>query len=366
MVDSKKIIRLLNDKDINFFTGVADSTLKNFIFSLKKKDKHLPVYNEGSAISLGLGYYLSTKKLACVYMQNSGLSNAINPLISIAHKKIYSIPCLLIIGWRGSPFAKTDEPQHNIKGKITTEILKLLNIKFIIIRKNKDLKRLKNLISFSKKKQQPVACLIENGTLKKVKKNKIKFNINSKIYRQDVIELIFKYVKNKTKIISTTGFTSREVYEIRKNKNIIKGKDFYMIGGMGHAGMVSLGVAINKKNEALCIDGDGSIMMHLGSLRAQGLFGGINFKHILLNNGSHESVGAQRTFVENINFSSIAKILGYKYLDVVNKKNQLEKKLHFFFKSKGPSFLEIKINNNNFKNLPRPKNFIKIKEKFMK
>ena len=162
MIDIKSLIFLLKKNKINFFTGVPDSVLKELSSSLQKKNKkkHIIATNEGSAVSIGIGYHLSTKKIACVYMQNSGLSNALNPLISIAHEKVYSIPLILIIGWRGSPRIK-DEPQHNVKGKITEQILKLLNIKYTILRTNADINKFKNHIIYAKKNKSVVACLIE-------------------------------------------------------------------------------------------------------------------------------------------------------------------------------------------------------------
>jgi phosphonopyruvate decarboxylase len=368
MVDPNKILKFLEKKKINFFTGVPDSTLKNFTLLLEnnKKIKHYPVYNEGSAVSLAIGYHLSKKKVACVYLQNSGLSNAINPLISIAHKKVYSIPCLLMIGWRGSPHTIKDEPQHNIKGKITKNILKLLNIRTIILRTGKDFNKLGKLINFANKTKQAVACLIENNTIKKIKDiNKAVFQ-NADISRIFFLEELLVSIKKNTKIISTTGFTSREIFQLRKEKNYKKGKDFFMVGGMGHAGMVALGVSTEKKNQVICVDGDGSVLMHFGSLKAQAIFAGSNFKHILLNNACHESVGGQRTFAEKTNFTSIAKILGYKYIEKISSKKELKKNLKKFLQSKGPSFLEIKIKTGTLKNLLRPNNFLKIKKSFMK
>ena len=148
--------------------------LSSFLES-KNKKCHLIATNEGSAVSIGIGHYLSTKRIPCIYMQNSGLSNALNPIISIAHKNVYSIPLILIIGWRGSPRIK-DEPQHNVKGKITQQILKLLNIDYTILRSNKDLKKFDKQIKKAKKNKSIVACLIENGTLeKKSKKAKKRF-----------------------------------------------------------------------------------------------------------------------------------------------------------------------------------------------
>ena len=161
MIDVASLINLLKKNNTNFFTGVPDSVLKELSISLQNKDKknHIIATNEGSAVSLGIGHYLSTKNIPCIYMQNSGLSNALNPLISIAHEKVYSIPLILIIGWRGSPRMK-DEPQHNVKGKITEQILKLLNIKYTILRSDSDLSKFNKQIKVAKKNKSIVACLI--------------------------------------------------------------------------------------------------------------------------------------------------------------------------------------------------------------
>ena len=176
MILIDKIFKTFKKNKIDLFTGVPDSVLKEtkIKFDKMKLSKHFITSNEGSAVALAIGHHLATKKIACVYMQNSGLGNALNPLISIAHKKVYSIPMLLMIGWRGSPGIK-DEPQHEVKGSITTNILKLLNIKYIVIKKEKDLKSVNKLISFAKN-NQPVACLIPKNILKSNKKKEYKKN----------------------------------------------------------------------------------------------------------------------------------------------------------------------------------------------
>ena len=156
--------------------------------------------NEGGAIALAIGYYLSTKKIATVYMQNSGLSNAINPLISIAHKKVYSIPMLLIIGWRGAP-GTSDEPQHKAKGAITKKILSLLGVKTIELKKNEDLKKLEEIIKYSKKEKKPVACLIRKNVLKIKKKINFKPTYTKGLIRHEVLREILKIIKDKTNII---------------------------------------------------------------------------------------------------------------------------------------------------------------------
>jgi len=368
MIFAEDLIKIIYKKNINFFTGVPDSVLKKLSLHLDRlsKYKHIIATNEGSAIALAIGHFLSTKKLAAVYLQNSGLGNAINPLISIAHPKVYSIPMLLLIGWRGSPNVKKDEPQHFAQGNITLKMLKLLNIKTCILKNKKNFDQLSDLITFSKKNHKPVACLIENKTLISKNNIKIKKFEKNQIDRAYVIEKTLKNLKRKTKIISTTGYTSRELYQIRKNKKLSKGKDFYMIGGMGHSSMVALGSALHTKNEVLCIDGDGSILMHLGALSLSGNLGNKNFKHIILNNNSHESVGGQETLADKINFQKLSSSLGYINYFKASNKISFIKCLKKFLHSRGPSFFEIKIKVGTLKNLARIQNLIKIKKNFQK
>ena len=358
----------LKKNKINFFTGVPDSILKNFSYILdlhKKKITNIITANEGSAIALAAGNYLSSQKPALVYMQNSGLGNAINPLISICHPEVYSIPMILMIGWRGSP-KENDEPQHQLKGKITPSILKLLNIKFSILNDLKDLKKIKSLISYSKYKKRPVAFLVKNNILNL--KNVSKRSIEPKKYlsREIVINELLNKIKKNTRLISTTGYTSRELFQIRKNKKYKNGKDFYMVGGMGHSSMTSLGYSLNSKNQVICLDGDGSLIMHMGSLISTGFKSKSNFKHILLNNGSHESVGNQKIDTFRVNFKNISKSFGYKNYYLAKNNLSFIKNLKYFLKSKGPSFFEVYIRSESPKNLSRPKDLKKIKENFVK
>ena len=360
----KNLIKFLK-KNINFYSGVPDSLLSGISKKLKgKKIKHFIAANEGSAISHGIGYFLAKKKIPCIYFQNSGLGNAINPIISIAHKKVYSIPLFLVIGWRGSP-GSNDEPQHMVKGKITLQILKLLGIKYYIIKKNKDkinIQNLKILLNHSKKFNVPVACVIKKNVLIQSEKNK---KIKSpKLQRSLFLESLLKKIKNNTRIISTTGFTSRELYRIRINNDLNQGKDFYMIGGMGHSLSVSLTHSVFSKKKTICIDGDGSLLMHLGSTVACGRYSQ-NFKYILINNFSHESVGGQNTNSEIVNFEILSKSVGFKKYLKINNKKEISKKLNSFLNFKGKVFLEVRVGNGSLVNLGRPKDFINIKKKFI-
>ena len=297
-------------------------------------------------------------------MQNSGLSNALNPLISIANKKVYNIPLVLIIGWRGSPRVK-DEPRHNVKGKITEQILKLLNIKYTVLRSNSDLNKFDKQIKIAKKKKSIVACLIEQGTLEKntkATKKKDYYKLDKEFFLKTLLENLEK----KTKIISSTGYNSRELMYLRRKYHLTNSKDFYMVGGMGHASSVALGYSLTSKKKTICIDGDGSFLMHLGSIKTAGTFANKNFKYIILNNNSHDSVGGQSTYANSINFEKLSKSLGFKKFYCIKNKQNSKNIIKSFLSGNGLNFLEVKVTNSKIKKLPRPTDLIKIKNQFMK
>jgi len=366
MIKIGSLIQTLKKNKSEFFTGVPDSVLEELSIFLKKKNKkkHIIATNEGSAVSIGIGYYLSTRKIPCVYMQNSGLSNALNPLISIAHQKVYSIPLILIIGWRGSPNIK-DEPQHEVKGKITQQILKLLDIKYTIIRKRNDLKKFDKQIKKAKKNKSIVACLIEKGTLT-TSNNKVKKDSYHKISKEIFFKTLLEIIGTETKIISSTGYNSRELMYVREKYQIKKNNDFYMVGGMGHTSSTALGYSLASNKKTICLDGDGSFLMHLGSIKTIGTFGNNNLKYILLNNNMHDSVGGQSTYTNDIDLNKFSKSLGFKNFYSIKNSQNLKKKIKDFLSGRDLNFLEVKISNCKLKKLPRPKNLIKIKNQFMK
>lgn len=364
MIKIASLINLLRKNKCDFFSGVPDSVLKELSSYLQNKANHIIATNEGSAVSVGIGNYLSTNKVPVIYMQNSGLSNALNPLISIAHKKVYSIPLILIIGWRGSPKI-SDEPQHKVKGKITEQILKLLGIKYTIIRSKLDLNKFDKQIKLAKKNKTIVACLIEQGTLEKSKNignRKDFYKLNKELF----LKTLLKNLPKKTKIISSTGYNSRELMYVRKKYDLHNTKDFYMVGGMGHTSSVALGYSLSSNNKTVCIDGDGSLLMHLGSIKTVGTFAKKNFKYVLLNNNSHDSVGGQSTYANIIDFKKFSKSLGFKKFYSIKNKIELQKNIKNFLSTKELSFLEVKVGNNKIKKLPRPKNLIAIKDQFVK
>tara|TARA_B100001057_G_scaffold77424_1_gene72297 strand:- start:2862 stop:3968 length:1107 start_codon:yes stop_codon:yes gene_type:complete len=367
MIDTKKFLNLLLKKDIKYFCGVPDSCTNKFCdeLNLNKKTINTVTANEGSAVSLGIGYHLSKKKLPCIYLQNSGLGNATDPLTNLSNKEVYKIPMLLLIGWRGAPGIK-DEAQHDIQGRILKDTLNSFSIKYLEIKNEKDFPKISKLIKYANTKSRCIALLIKPKIFQNNIKKRLIKKVKSEISRKDLVLALLKNIKKKTNIISSVGYNSRELYQLRKEYKFKNGKDFLLVGGMGHTSMVSLGVSQNTKSETVCIDGDGSFIMHLGALTILGNEKRKNFKYILVDNESHESIGNQTINLKNINFRKLSESLGFKKYFFTYKKKELEKNIKNILKANGPSFLHIKIKTGTLKNLVRPKNFYQIKKNFMR
>lgn len=358
MLSSNRLYKILRKNGINFFTGVPDSLLKNFCYFISKnvsKNNHIISANEGTSLSLAAGYHLATNKIPFVYLQNSGIGNLINPLLSLSDKNVYSIPMIIMVGWRGEPKNK-DEPQHMTQGKITISMIKTLKKKFKIINGSKDdYSKIENLIKITKKEKQPVFIVVKKNTFEKYNFDK---KIDKKlITREQAIENLIDNLDDSFRIVSSTGMISRELYEVRKKKNEKKCKDFLTVGSMGHSSQIALGIALNSNKKIICLDGDGSFLMHMGGISTIGSIKLNNFYHIMLNNKVHESVGGQPTTANTTDFCAIAKACGYKKIyGPLRSKKQIQK----IFKSikkikKTPVFIEIQVNSFARKDVGRPK-----------
>ena len=373
MLNAKEFINYIIKRGVNSFYGVPDSLLKPFCHEVLNlsASTHQITTNEGMAIALAIGNHLASKKISCVYMQNSGLGNAINPILSLASSEVYSIPMLLLIGWRGELLSNKeqikDEPQHKHQGKITCKQLELLDIPYkVISNETNNWKELTDsIISKSFSGNKPVALVCKKNTFDMNKNQVILDNVKDLfLTREDVIKSLLNKKKNCTPIFSTTGMVSRELYENR----IAKGEkpiDFYTVGGMGCVSSIALGFIRSSKsfNQVICIDGDGSLLMHMGSLFKTSRQKG--FIHIVINNNSHDSVGGQNTYSNNINFRKLSKSLGFKKFFSIKNRQNLKKNIESFLSQNDLSFLEVKVSNSKIKKLPRPTNLIKIKKRFM-
>jgi phosphonopyruvate decarboxylase len=357
MIKSADLFNSLKDNGINFFTGVPDSLLKDicgYITDNSDEKEHIIAANEGAAVALAAGYFLATNKIPLVYLQNSGLGNTINPILSITDKEVYGIPMLLMIGWRGEPGVK-DEPQHIKQGRVQNAILDASEIKYEIIDANTtDLNSvIDKLLKLAKELSSPVALIVKGDTFdsyKLVKDTKTNYELN----REEAIIEVLNNVFDEDIIVSTTGKSSREVFEYRVAKKQGHQNDFLTVGGMGHSNQIALGIALNSNKRIICIDGDGAVLMHMGSLAIIGNANAPKFVHVVINNGAHDSVGGQPTVAFNINLVEIAKACGYKKAISVSNKDQIISSLLEFQKIEGPLFLEIKVNKGARANLGRP------------
>ena len=361
MIDPKIFLQALIKADIRFFTGVPDSLLKDICacFSEELPDKsHIIATNEGSALSLGIGHYLSSSRPALIYLQNSGLGNIINPLTSLAHKKIYSIPALLLIGWRAEILEngeqKKDEPQHIVQGAITLEQLKLMNIDYKIIDQNTtDIQEL--ILDITKKvlfHQSPFAIVVRRNTFSKFSRKIVNKNPNC-LKREHIIEIILNNISRDTIVVSTTGMASREVFEMREAMGHDHSNDFLTVGGMGHASQIASGIALENPNrKVVCIDGDGALLMHTGGLAISSRCN--NLLHVLINNCAHESVGGQPTMADSIKLSDLAKTFGYINSNTISTYDEIKdifKKKNLFYQS---TFVEVISSLGSRDDLGRP------------
>lgn len=358
MLEVDKICKCLQDNGFDFYAGVPDSLLKNFCAFLTDTlpaNKHIITANEGCAVGLAAGHYMATGKYPVVYMQNSGQGNTVNPLLSLADEKVYSIPMLLIIGWRGEPGVK-DEPQHRKQGEVTIDLLNAMQIPYRILSDNVTdaQEQINDIVSLMKSESKPVAIVIRKDTFAKYKLQNVSKN-DYQMSREEAMKCVVDSLEDKDVIVSTTGKLSRELFEYREEKMQSHGKDFLTVGSMGHSSSIALGIALEKQDRNVyCFDGDGAFIMHTGAITNIGKLTPKNYRHIIFNNGAHESVGGQPTLAFSIDIPAIAKAVGYKYAFSVENQRQLQDTLTKLKNIEGPVLLEIKVKVSSRDDLGRP------------
>ena len=317
MIDVEKFVGVMRSAGVDFFTGVPDSLLKSFCAYVTDNcgENHVIAANEGGAVGLAAGHYLATGKTALVYMQNSGQGNAVNPLASLADPDVYSIPMVLLVGWRGEPGVK-DEPQHVKQGKVTVSLFETLGIPTEILPDDDEsaANLTRKMVEKAKAELRPVALVARKGLFAEYKLQNKEADI-SDVKREDVIEGVLRALPKNAVVVSTTGMISREVYETRERLGQGHESDFLTVGSMGHASMIALGIAkAQPERKVYCLDGDGASIMQMGNMAIVGQSGCGNLTHIVINNSAHDSVGGQPTIGGKIDFEKIAEELGYNVL----------------------------------------------------
>lgn len=371
MLSCKDFYDWLAEKGMTFFTGVPDSLLKDFCSYLMINTpdwRHIIAANEGNALALAAGYYMAAGKPALVYMQNSGLGNTVNPLTSLNDPLVYSIPALLLVGWRGKPGEK-DEPQHARQGQITLDLLETLKVNYALLPADTGGARqaVERAFAYMKEFSAPYALVVSRGTFKSCTGTPVMEDRSYELSREEAIKSIVSNLGPADIVVSTTGMISRELYEYRDSQKEKHRQDFLTVGSMGHASQIALGIALAKpERQVYCLDGDGSLLMHMGGLAVIAAQSPVNLKHVILNNGAHDSVGGQPTAAAGLDITSLAGACGYNKVMQARDREELVKMTLEFHMVEGPALLEVKVKKGARKDLGRPKTKpVQNKEEFM-
>ncbi len=370
MLQPRDFFEVLRRNEIEFFAGVPDSLLKSFcayVTANVAPDHHVIAANEGGAVALGLGYHLATGKLPLIYMQNSGLGNSVNPLMSLADPDVYAVPMILLIGWRGEPGVQ-DEPQHRKQGRVMLPMLEAMEIPHAVLSTDLDEAQaiVENAVGQAREHSKPYAIVVRKGTFE----NFALAGEDPPAYpmgREEAIKVIVDGLQSTDIVVSTTGMASRELFEYRVARGDGHGSDFLTVGGMGHASQIAFGVAMQRPDRLVfCLDGDGAVLMHMGSLAINAQLNCLNFKHVVLNNGAHDSVGGQPTVGFDIDIPRVAEAVGYQTVLRAESAGEVEEGLRELRDAPGMGLLEIRVNKGSRPDLGRPTTTpIQNKEGFM-
>jgi phosphonopyruvate decarboxylase len=356
MIAPHALFAALRRRGVRFFAGVPDSQLKEFCAYVDDHGagpEHVITANEGNAVAMAVGHHLATGQIPVVYMQNSGLGNAVNPLTSLADTEVYRIPLLLIIGWRGEPGVQ-DEPQHITQGRITPAQLDLLGIPHAVLEAVSDLDAVLNVVfDHVLAGGSPAAVLVRKGTFERYDGRRQHAD-DSTLVREEALAQLLGLMRADDLVVATTGKTSREVFDLRSRRSEPH-RDFLTVGGMGHAASIALGVALARPGRrVVCLDGDGSMLMHLGAMAITGDLRPANLVHVLLNNAAHESVGGQPTVAGRVDFEAVARACGYTGYVVAADAAGIDVAWAAIEGAGGPMLFEIKIRLGSRSDLGRP------------
>jgi phosphonopyruvate decarboxylase len=360
-LDAKDFLAGLTRLNVAFYTGVPDSLLKPLNDALLRDfgltGAHVVAADEGGAVGLAAGHYIATGNPAMVYMQNSGLGNAVNPICSLLHPKVYGIPCVFVVGWRGEP-GVADEPQHAFQGTVTREMLELMGITVFTLSADTDAAAFSAMLAQAAPKLDAggsVAFVVRKGGLTGGAKEQP--DSRYPMTREEALRELLSTMGGNEYTVATTGKTAREVYELREALGQGHAHDFLTVGSMGHAGMIALGMAKARPKDVFwCLDGDGAALMHLGGLAVEAQQGCRNLIHVLLNNGAHESVGGMPVAGGGLRFAPLARALGYEAVFTVHDMAELTAALAEVRAAAGTRlcFLEILLAQGSRAGLGRP------------
>lgn len=357
MVNQESLFNSLQEIGIRFFSGVPDSLLNDFCLYLCQhytNEQHVMAANEGNAVAIAAGHYLATGDIPVVYMQNSGIGNATNPLLSLAHSTVYGIPMILVIGWRGDPDIK-DHAQHKKQGELTPILMRDMDIPYEILDdENTVIDKFCWAYNKAKELSAPVALISKKGILTQKEKHQ-EYPESTHMNREEAISSVIDVLGSDAIYLATTGRATRELHEQLKLKGVDCGHEFLNVGSMGHVSSVALGMAIARPDKIIVVfDGDAAAVMHMGSLATIGRYQPKNLIHIVLNNGVNESVGGQPSAGQMIDLTAIAKSCSYMTSSIVVKKSKdLKTMVEKLAKADKPAFIDVHIRQGIRQDMPK-------------
>ncbi len=350
---------------VRFVAGVPDTILCELAGRLGAPDsplRHLVACNEGAAVAAAIGHHLASGAVAAVYLQNSGLGHAANPLASLAAPEVCSIPLLLLVGWRGEladdGTQLADEPQHRLQGRLTPAQLDLLGIAHETLgpADSDPAAALRRLLRLALRRQRPVALLLRRGTFAPAPAGSVGPPLAAgapQMSREQAIEACLRALPAGAATVATTGMASRELFDLRRRRGEPHDLDFLVVGAMGHASHVALGLCCaDPGRPVLCLDGDGAALMHLGALAS--CAGARGLLHVVLNNGAHESVGCQPTSAPALRLAALARACGYARVATVRSAASLEAAVRDFLEGGQSGFIEAVCRVGHRADLGRP------------
>lgn len=359
MIEPARFLDHCCEQGVTFFTGVPDSLLKQLnaqILATVPRERHVIAANEGAAVAIAIGHYLRTGTLAAVYLQNSGYGNLVNPLLSLADPDVYGIPMLIIIGWRGQAGVK-DEPQHVKQGRVMAPLLDATELPWGVLPKDpaEAEQCVKQAVATAQERSCPYLLMVEKGTFGEPTAKPAAPVTDGLATREEALTALVAAVGDDPVIVSTTGMLSRELFEYRVRTGGDGSRDFLTVGGMGHASSIALGVAMNEpEREVWCFDGDGALLMHMGSLAVIADHAPATYFHVVFNNGVHDSVGGQPTSIDKVDIGAVARAAGYRYAASTSDLASLPEQVAALRAQGGPSLLEIRVRPGNRPDLGRP------------
>lgn len=355
MIEPAEFHAALCAAGVGYWVGVPDSLLKaygSYLFAEVGSERHVIAANEGSAVALAAGHHLATGELPMLYLQNSGLGNAVNPLLSLAHPDVYGIPMILLVGWRGEP-GVADEPQHVRTGASTPSIVEAMGLEWSVLTDDPELlaQQVTAVAGAARAQRAPVALLVRRGTFGDSMPSAAPSSLL--LAREEAIRRVYAELSPGAALVATTGKASRELFELVDAPE--RRRCFFTIGSMGHASQIALAIAAaSPERQVVCLDGDGAVIMHMGSLVTIGKQRPPNLLHVLLNNGAHESVGGQPTGALDVDFPAIATACGYQWAGLAQDAEQLDELLVVATAAAGPAFLEVRVRMESRPDLGRP------------